>query len=84
MPLPANLPLLSWGVTVIQLRPRDRGAVCRLWCLDREGESLTLGTWEWPSGRPTPSQLEDLLAATMSELGASIVARVGVQGVLQT
>lgn len=82
MPLPENLPRMSWGVTVVQLKPERRGSVCRLWMQTTAGEYLTVRTWEWDSNRPTPAQLEDLTAATCAELTASIVAFIGVQGVL--
>jgi hypothetical protein len=76
-----DLTVLSMGVVVTR-RPHHGGSVCRLWTEDRHAVGMTLRSWEFPSGSPTPAVLRDVLAVTTNELNASFVTVLGVQGVL--
>ncbi len=78
---PENRPSVLLSLVVVDRGP-DRGSVCRLRMQTRTMEEVTLRTWEWPTGRPTSSQLEDLAADLSAEVTATIMTTRGVQGVL--
>lgn len=76
-----DLAVLHLGVTVTT-RKRDLSKVARIWVHSRHGVGMTLMTQEWPSGAPTPGQVQDLLVRLSEEVSASIVTSCGIQGVL--
>lgn len=76
---PENRPLLEFRLVVV-VRPHDGSAVARIQVQTRHAEWASLRSQEWPSGRPTPTQLELLAADMTDQVQAAVVTFVGVQG----
>lgn len=76
-----NLPALRVTLVVVK-RKHDGSATARLKVMATDGEDLTMRTWDWETGRPTPSQLADAVATLVQEIEATIVTKLGVQGQL--
>lgn len=72
---------LDWRLQVVTFTG-GRRSVCSIWTKDREGQDVLLKSWEWPSGAPTPDQLRELVAFAVADLESTIVALIGVQGVI--
>jgi hypothetical protein len=78
---PENRPTIEMRLVVVH-RPHNGSAVARIQVQTRNAEWATLTMQEWPTGRPTAAQVDLLGASLESEAVASILASVGVQGVL--
>lgn len=78
---PDNRPEVEYRLVVVK-RAGDLGRTARLRVLLREGQEATLKAWDWPSGRPTTAQAEDMASTLMDELIADLVTRYGFQGSL--
>lgn len=65
-------------------RPMDGSVACRVIGMGRNREELTLDRWEWPTGRPTPAQLNLAVAVVAAQVSDAVLLVLGVQGVLPT
>lgn len=70
----------SFAVSIEKFRKGN--AMCTVWVHLRGGERSAAHVTYWPSGAPTPHQLELLLAAVSDELQTLVLTECGVQGVL--
>lgn len=78
---PENRPKLEWRLRIVA--PKHSPEVLAvLTSIDRGGHEVKVLSWTWPTGRPTPSELEDLAAGVTADVVACIVATIGLQGVL--
>lgn len=62
--------------------PHSGSLHLRLEVISAGGLSHVLRRWECPTGAPTSSQLDDMIAALQDEITATVLTTSGVQGVL--
>jgi len=78
---PNNRPTVELRL-VINHRKHDGSAVVRISTLMRDGSFAVTFAQEWPSGRPTPTQVELLGAKLEEELTTVVLTGIGIQGTL--
>jgi hypothetical protein len=78
---PENQPAMCVRMVVVD-RLNNGGSVARVQVLMRDGAFHSLMDQHWPGHRPSPGQLDDLVAAVATEIADLVVGTRGVQGII--
>lgn len=79
---PENQPAIELRLRVVIPR-HSSVARCVLHSVTPSEQDYLIRSYEWPTGRPTPAQLDDLVGVVTARLYEELVTTIGVQGVLQ-